>query len=439
MAPKSNRRKGEQDFLPRPGVAWAAPRRRLTFKQPPAPWANRGVASEGEIDAMYAAAFQAPPAPVLSLGQRHAQTPASALTGILKRPYNRGRTPTSETLVPRADSSQPISGLKQRRRGTSAASAGSAETMARQMVPADSAEPNSKTEEQQSRAAAAVAAFAAAAKRRKERTVVHSRPRGQEPASGSSALLPAAPVEPALVDVQPAGGAEHRMKSPREVQVCLNCTDRPRGFVRSVTACTDLIVPQLRRELHELQARSKFHFTYAEVEQALKQLREQFARGKKRRAMARAAAEEVADSSVARPLAAGKRKRKKMEPVADAEQQVDEEEKEVEDEENDEASLSKTAKRKRPRRAHGSAMARALKEEGRGLFRKKKCSPHLRALLGVSEVNHVEVMKLVWAYIKDKGLRSSTTIVPDAALKTVCPADRFEQWKLAKFLKVHLQ
>lgn len=70
---------------------------------------------------------------------------------------------------------------------------------------------------------------------------------------------------------------QRRVKCPREVQVFLSCADRDQGFVRSVTALSEINVPELRRNLRALQTMAKNSpLTYAEVQERLNELRARF-------------------------------------------------------------------------------------------------------------------------------------------------------------------
>lgn len=98
----------------------------------------------------------------------------------------------------------------------------------------------------------------------------------------AAALVPAESVQPAA-----ANTVKRRVKCPREVQVMINCADREQGFVRSVTAPSEIVVPELRRTLYELKAAAVAKhtpLTYAQVEERLREIRERFSLRHRRRA-----------------------------------------------------------------------------------------------------------------------------------------------------------
>eukprot|EP00931_Biecheleriopsis_adriatica_P087851 TRINITY_DN62263_c0_g1_i1.p1 TRINITY_DN62263_c0_g1~~TRINITY_DN62263_c0_g1_i1.p1 ORF type:complete len:420 (-),score=79.67 TRINITY_DN62263_c0_g1_i1:40-1260(-) len=243
-----------------------------------------------------------------------------------------------------------------------------------------------------------------------------------------------------LLAVPEAQAGPRRVKCPREVQVCLDCNDRDRGFVRSVTASTMEQVPELRRKLWELKARAKFRFTYAEVEEELQLLRQQFAsRGPKRKAALPDEGDEPRPlpdiaSRAARRSSGSAPRLVHSRPAGDAQDQVDPEASEAEP-----VPVEAKRRKRARRRAAGSVKAQSLKEQGKGLFAKKQASPQLEALIRRKTVNHCEMMKFVWEYIKENDLQNGKMIRPDAMLAAICPEREFQQWKLARFLKHHLQ
>ena len=181
-------------------------------------------------------------------------------------------------------------------------------------------------------------------------------------------------------------------KCPRECQVCHHSSDRPNGFVRSVTAVRMEDVPELRRELSNLKARSR-PLEYEDVIRELRDLRVRFV-GKR----------PVAE--VAAPLA------------------------------DEEATPSRPGAR---RKAASADRARILKMQGRGLFKPQKLSSHLAKLVGHEELSRTEAVKLVWKYIRDNKLSQGRTITPDAALRLVCNKKSIDIVELPKILSRHLQ
>lgn len=93
----------------------------------------------------------------------------------------------------------------------------------------------------------------------------------------------------------------------------LSCADRDQGFVRSVTASSEINVAELRRNLYALKATAKNSpLTYAEVQERLKELRARFS---SRRGRVRAGLEEPvaaeAQASASASSSADRRGRRK--------------------------------------------------------------------------------------------------------------------------------
>jgi len=239
--------------------------------------------------------------------------------------------------------------------------------------------------------------------------------------SSSSALVPAqvqgghgGQGGGVLAEAAPSRGK----KCPREVQVCLNVADRERGFVRSVTARLDSSIPELRQALLDLQSRSKV-LPYADAEEALQGLREQFARGRRQRRAT--AIEGGATELVPIADAAGDSSQASPSPPG--------------------PSKASAAARKEPRRAASAALAASMKQRKVGLFAEKRVSPQLEAVVKQKTISYTECVRAVWRYVKDHNLQKEgdkKVIVPDVTLKKVCHDGEFNMTKLAVFLKCHL-
>ncbi|CAE6972254.1 CAPN15 [Symbiodinium natans] len=200
-----------------------------------------------------------------------------------------------------------------------------------------------------------------------------------------------------------------------KITVMLNCTDKGDGFLRSVTARHESDVAKLREKLLALKARAKNTMTYEEVLEALQGLRNEFARhpgGVLANLVQKKTAQ--AEAGEAQPL------------------------QEAEGEAKD-ASVAHTKKRTPARKAAGRVKALEMKRLGKGLFAQKKASPQLQKLIGRSDVSYTDASKLVWRYIKQRGLSKGRIITPDHQLKKVCPEEQFDMCQLARFLKPHLK
>jgi len=252
-----------------------------------------------------------------------------------------------------------------------------------------------------------------------------SRGKGGKVRENRRAVAPApAPVRDKVV-AQPvpqialAEPTSKRIKSDREVQVMLNCTDYSQGFVRSVTARHLTDVEKLRQKLLDLKARAKHEMTYQAVKEELQALRVEFARH-----------QGGGLANLARK-SEPKGHRKPLQEAAGAEAK--------EATAGDEVQQQPHRKRKTAaRKAAGSAKALELKRQGKGLFAEKKASPQLAKLIGKSRVTHTEASKLMWRYIKERGLQNGRFITADRKLKQVCPEETFTMFQLHQFLKTHL-
>jgi len=78
---------------------------------------------------------------------------------------------------------------------------------------------------------------------------------------------------------------------------------------------------------------------------------------------------------------------------------------------------------------------------GGGLTAPKKLSPELAAIIGKKEASRAEVMKLLWAYIKEKNLQDPENkqfFTPDEKMAKVFGADKIKRFGMTKFLSPHL-
>merc|ERR1712025_721408 len=78
---------------------------------------------------------------------------------------------------------------------------------------------------------------------------------------------------------------------------------------------------------------------------------------------------------------------------------------------------------------------------GGGLTAPKKLSPELADIVGKKEASRAELMKLLWAYIKEKNLQDPENkqyFVPDKKMAKVFGADKIKGFGMAKFLGPHL-
>lgn len=203
----------------------------------------------------------------------------------------------------------------------------------------------------------------------------------------------------------------------------LNCTDYAQGFVRSVTARHPQDVEKLRQRLLDLKARAKHELTYQAVKEELQKLRLEFARhqGGGLANLTRKAEPKGQEKPAARPLQEDAQAEAKEATAGDEVQQKP-------------RRKAKTAARK----AAGSAKALELKRLGKGLFAEKEASPQLAKLIGKQRVTHTEASKLMWRYIKERGLQNGRVITADRKLKQLCPEETFTIFQLHQFLKHHL-
>ena len=80
---------------------------------------------------------------------------------------------------------------------------------------------------------------------------------------------------------------------------------------------------------------------------------------------------------------------------------------------------------------------------GKGSAFTKECklSPELAAIMGKNKAPRQEVVKRMWAIIKERNLYDPDNrqfAFPDAELKTVFKIDRFRTFGMMKYLKDHI-
>jgi len=89
-------------------------------------------------------------------------------------------------------------------------------------------------------------------------------------------------------------------------------------------------------------------------------------------------------------------------------------------------------------KAAASERAGILKERKCGLFAPRQLSPELACIVGENEMAFTEVTKVVWKYIRDRGLYTGRVITPDQPLALVTQAGPFDMLELGRFLQRHL-
>merc|ERR1712216_939859 len=90
-------------------------------------------------------------------------------------------------------------------------------------------------------------------------------------------------------------------------------------------------------------------------------------------------------------------------------------------------------------KAAGKKIAAAQKKKGIGPFATKTLSADLAAICGKNKMARTELVKALWAYIKNNKLNKGRTITPDAKLKKVLPAASLSMFKIATHLKKHIK
>jgi len=98
------------------------------------------------------------------------------------------------------------------------------------------------------------------------------------------------------------------------------------------------------------------------------------------------------------------------------------------------------AKRGRPAKKAGGAAAGGAKRTGSGYTRSLKLSTELAALVGQESMARHEVVKRVWAIIKERNLydpKNKQFAICDEALLKVFGVKRFRTFGMMKFLKNH--
>ena len=78
---------------------------------------------------------------------------------------------------------------------------------------------------------------------------------------------------------------------------------------------------------------------------------------------------------------------------------------------------------------------------GGGLTAPKKLSPELADIVGKKEASRAELMKLLWAYLKEKNLQDPENkqyFTPDKKMAKVFGEDKIKAFTMAKYLGPHL-
>ena len=82
--------------------------------------------------------------------------------------------------------------------------------------------------------------------------------------------------------------------------------------------------------------------------------------------------------------------------------------------------------------------------KGSGLTKPMKLSPELAALIGAKKdekLSRPEVVKRLWAYIKEKKLQDPENkqfFVPDKLMEPIFGKEKIRAFGMAKYLKTHL-
>ena len=78
---------------------------------------------------------------------------------------------------------------------------------------------------------------------------------------------------------------------------------------------------------------------------------------------------------------------------------------------------------------------------GGGITAPKKLSPELADIVGKEKASRGELMKLLWAYIKEKNLQDPENkqyFTPDKKMAKVFGEDKIKAFTMAKYLGPHL-
>ena len=79
--------------------------------------------------------------------------------------------------------------------------------------------------------------------------------------------------------------------------------------------------------------------------------------------------------------------------------------------------------------------------KGGGIFAPMKLSVELADIVGKDEASRSELTKLIWAYIKEKGLQDPENkqyFTPDKKMAKVFGNDRIKGFGMQKYLSAHL-
>ena len=106
-----------------------------------------------------------------------------------------------------------------------------------------------------------------------------------------------------------------------------------------------------------------------------------------------------------------------------------------------EKTITKRHVKSAKKRDAGKQRAKDMKERGLGLFASKKLSPALSAVVSSDTLCRTEVVRRVWAYIKENQLNRGRLIYPDEKLRSVFSpsecGDYFDMLKMSSFLTKH--
>ena len=106
-----------------------------------------------------------------------------------------------------------------------------------------------------------------------------------------------------------------------------------------------------------------------------------------------------------------------------------------------EKTITKRHVKSAKKRDAGKQRAKDMKERGLGLFASKKLSPALSAVVSSDTLCRTEVVRRVWAYIKENQLNRGRLIYPDEKLRSVFSpsecGEYFDMLRMSSFLTKH--
>ncbi|KAM0937414.1 putative transcription regulator SWI/SNF-BAF60b family [Dioscorea sansibarensis] len=127
----------------------------------------------------------------------------------------------------------------------------------------------------------------------------------------------------------------------------------------------------------------------------------------------------------------------KGEDEGDADGEVDEDEEEEEEEEEEEDSSNGRSGRKRK----SNKLSKETKRRGGGFTKVCRLSPQLQMFIGVSELARTEVVKRLWAYIRENNLQDPSNrrrILCDEKLQNLFNVNAIDMFQMNKALAKHI-